>query len=342
MKSPLYPMFLAAFIKIFAGVSQQAIVVAQHIMIGFVPLLIYKSSRIYTDKKNAFFASLLFMLHISYFYYPNVIEATNLFVPIFAVYFYLLLLARTSQRYISLAITGGLLVLLQPTIIPVLIFSAVFLRKNLNWTSMLKIVLIISLMQLPWIYRNYASFDKFIPTKSPFWMNLYIGILPESQENSVSHYLGKETIQTIDSLKDKLNDVDMEIHYKHAFLSFWEKSPERYLEKVGNHLKYYWILPPRYIDNLSLPIIAVRLMPNIALLILTLLGLKRAYHKDKSVFWFIISILVYFSLVYSLTAAVNIRYKLDIEFLQVFLASFGLIFIVERNNIESKNNTQND
>jgi hypothetical protein len=136
--------------------------------------------------------------------------------------------------------------------------------------------------------------------------------------------------------------VDMEIHYKHAFLSFWEKSPERYLEKVGNHLKYYWILPPRYIDNLSLPIIAVRLMPNIALLILTLLGLKRAYHKDKSVFWFIISILVYFSLVYSLTAAVNIRYKLDIEFLQVFLASFGLIFIVERNNIESKNNTQND
>ncbi len=324
IKSPLYPLFLSGILSISGSLGEWAIVIVQHILMGLVPLIMYKTAKLLTDEKRAFFAGLLFLVHFSYFYYPNVIEITNFFVPLLAVFIYQMLKSKESGKYLLLGIISGLLVLLQPTIILVLLLSAIMLFKRMGISKIFKIILIISIMQAPWIYRNYVAFDKFIPTKSPFWMNLYIGILPESQEQGTVKYLDRSVISEIDSLKDKLNDVDMEAYYKKAFMSFWDNRAELFTGKVINHLKYYWYLPPRYIDNFSFPIFIVRVIPNVILLLLMFLGLIRALKENREFAFFVISILFYYTLLFSLTAAVNIRYKLDIEFLQMYLAMYIL------------------
>ncbi len=324
MKSPLYPMSLACIIYMFGSVSELVIVIIQHIMIGCVPILIFRTAKKITDEKKSFFAAVLLLGHLSYFYYPNVIESTNLFIPLFALFIYQLVKSRESGGYIFLSIIAGFLVLLQPTVIPVLLMSAMFAYRGLGLSKIIQVVLIISLMQAPWIYRNYSTFDKFIPTKSPFWMNLYIGILPESQEEGTKSYLDASVIARIDSLKDAVNDVKMEKHYKEAFMSFWDTKSGLFPQKVLDHIKYYWYLPPRYIDHPDLSILAVRVLPNVILFVLLILGLKEAWKVNKSFTLLTLSILLYYTLIYSLTAAVNIRYKLDIEFLEIFIAMYAL------------------
>ncbi len=324
MKSPLYPMFLAGIIYLFGSLSELVVVILQHIMLGVVTILIFKTAQKFTDAKKSFFAAVLLLSHLSYFYYPNVIEATNLFVPLFALFIYQLVKSRKSGSYIFLSIIAGFLVLLQPTVIPILVLSAMFAYQRLGLSKIIQVVLIISVMQAPWIYRNYSTFDKFIPTKSPFWMNLYIGILPESQEEGTKPYLDASVISRIDSLKDSVNDVKMERHYKEAFMSFWDTKSGLFPQKVLNHIKYYWHLPPRYIDHPNLSILAVRVLPNLVLFILMIFGLKQAWKVNKSFTLLTLSILLYYTLIYSLTAAVNIRYKLDIEFLEIFIAMYAL------------------
>ncbi len=324
MKSPLYPVLLSSILAISGTPGEWIIVILQHILMGLVPIVLFKTARLFVNERRAFFAGCLFLLHMSYFYYPNVIEITNVFVPLLSLFLYQLLKSRDSGKFILLAFLSGLLVLLQPTIIPVLLMSAILIYKRLGLSKILQIALIISIMQTPWIYRNYNTFDKFIPTKSPFWMNLYIGILPESQESAIDAYLSNETISEIDSLKDRLNDIEMEPHYKRAFMSFWDEKSNLFTEKVINHAKYYWFLPPRYIDNPGLSIIVVRVLPNILLICLMLFALKRAFKENKSLTVFLLATILFYTTLYSLTAAVNIRYKLDVEFLQMFIAMYAL------------------
>lgn len=53
-------------------------------------------------------------------------------------------------------------------------------------------------------------------------------------------------------------------------------------------------------------------------------ALKRAFKENKSLTVFLLATILFYTTLYSLTAAVNIRYKLDVEFLQMFIAMYAL------------------
>ncbi len=74
IKVPVYPLFLSIFIKLFGTSAKFWIVFFQQIIIGLVPLLLFFLSNRTNIKNQIRIASLLFLFHPSYFYYPMVIE----------------------------------------------------------------------------------------------------------------------------------------------------------------------------------------------------------------------------------------------------------------------------
>jgi heme O synthase-like polyprenyltransferase len=75
--------------------------------------------------------------------------------------------------------------------------------------------------------------------------------------------------------------------------------------------------------------IAIRKIPVVILNILTLIGLFYMFKKDKTQALIIVLVLLSFTLVYGVTTNANIRYKLDIEWLQLIPASYFLLKIIK-------------
>lgn len=90
-KLPIYPLFLSLFIYLFPKNASDVIIVIQHFFYFIIPLIIIFISRILNKEKIGIITSYLFIFSPAYFFYSNVIEATNIFIPILLVwvFFYL-------------------------------------------------------------------------------------------------------------------------------------------------------------------------------------------------------------------------------------------------------------
>jgi len=286
--------------------------------------------RILTKKNIFFIAGILFCLHPSYFYYPNVIEATNLTVPLvllvclFIVYF---IIHRPEQKagteyiyYSVLGILAGIIILTQPVFLPILIaiFIHLIYKKKTKFVVVSALLLILTLT--PWTIRNYSVFHKIIPTKSVFWMNFYGSMRDESVFNDKY----PDTKNRIDSLETRINDVELEKHYKSAFFTFVSENPIEYIQIVGKNIVRYWWVPARYKSNYSAGLFIIRVIPVLILNVLTLVGLYYLWKRRKNYAITVILVLLYFTLVYGLTHSSNIRFKLDIEWLQLLPVAFWL------------------
>lgn len=90
-KLPLYPLFLSFFIWLTGDYAKEFIVLSQHLIFFFVPILIISLFRIFQKEKHGLIAAYIFIFSPAYFFYSNVIEVTNLFVPIFLLWIYFFL-----------------------------------------------------------------------------------------------------------------------------------------------------------------------------------------------------------------------------------------------------------
>jgi hypothetical protein len=86
LKAPVYPLFLAVCVAAFGTYAQLAAALLQHCAIAFVPLLLARLGRVWNIEFLGCLSGFLFLLHPSYFYYPNVLEVTNLFIPLFLIW----------------------------------------------------------------------------------------------------------------------------------------------------------------------------------------------------------------------------------------------------------------
>lgn len=137
-------------------------------------------SKLFNAEKIGILTGFLFLLSPAYFYYSNIIEATNLFIPILLiwVYFYIKIYkGRYSSNYIYVlfSLVTAILFLTQIVVVPLAVLLIIYLliSKKVNFKSWIYIVVFSSVFYSPWIIRNYIVFDRFIPTKTPVWQNIY-------------------------------------------------------------------------------------------------------------------------------------------------------------------------
>ncbi len=324
LKAPVYPFFLSVFIWAFGDASKVAVALVQHALFAFLPMVFLRIGTALKMEALGKIAALMVLIHPSYLYYPTVIEATNLFVPLALCWCLLTLrLANASSKpfdFIFFGVFSGVVILTQPiALLPILTCIAIWFRTNAK-----SLVIIFIAMLLPigiWTARNWLVFEKVIPTKSPFYMNFYVGLLPEYTGLNQFEFLDLEKIQQLNSLQKVLDDVQMESHYKAAFLDAVKSKPLLYAQKTYWQAMLYWLFPPRYFENISLQFVVVRLLPVVVLNGLFVLGTIKMWRTRREIALSILLVLLYFTAVYALTHVANVRFKLDIEWLELFVCA---------------------
>jgi hypothetical protein len=187
------------------------------------------------------------------------------------------------------------------------------------------IILLIALTMSPWIYRNYNVFGSIVLTKSSIWLNIYVGIKAEEYGKLVNNPELLSRSHRIDSLDAKLNDVVMQKDYKSFVVDFVKEYPFDYLKSCVERSFQFWIIPSNYYKSFNIEFVILRVIPVLLLNILFIFGIFILWRQNKISVIIIVSILIYFTFIYSISHARNIRFKLDIEWLEFYCAAFVIL-----------------
>lgn len=317
LKTPVYPMFLIPFAAM-GDIGTIAASAMQHVLLFCGIIAFNRACELRFNNQFALFAGLCIALHPAYAYYPYVLETTSITVPLFMIWWYLSELQISVQRYSALLMILGFIIgLNQPILLPAIIAYQVLFAWPINTRRILEITLSAILVFAPWSIRNAMTFGQFIPLKSPMWMNVYEGMVPT---------LSTSDIAFIESSRIKYNDVQMEPLYKNIVIQHFNDSPSRFFDACIHRIQELWLIPDRYAHRImEFPILISRIFPQIVLLLgisASLYILVRHRHQfagQAGFLWVIIGTLTYVTLIYGLTQASNIRFKLDIEWLQIVL-----------------------
>jgi len=331
LKAPIYPLFLAGIITVFEQHAPLVAAIIQHCLLGIVPLLLARFARECKAEKLGLLTGFLFLIHPTYFYYPNVLEVTNLFVPLSLGWGILsvLMWRSSSVKYgVMWGITSGIMILTQPLSLPFVgVLCCAFAYKR-TYKILFVSLVACALVFAPWVTRNYIVFHKLIPTKSAFWMNFYVGWLPQNHGRSEFACLPDSTRHRIDSLVQIKNDVELEPEYKSAFLTTVAHNPSLFAQKIIWQAGVFWWIPNRYSSDTSLGFLIVRKLPVIVLNFAWCLSVVFIYKHHKRLALLSIMALLYFTCIYALTQTANIRFKLDIEWIELFAVAAFIHYLL--------------
>ena len=330
-KLPVYPFCMAIFIWLFGDNALFGLAIFQAILSFSIPILIYKTVRLFGLGKTGITAGFLFLLSPAYFLYPGNMEATNVFVPILLFWFYLYFriwfsLENKNLDFIIFGVVTAFLFLTQVVIVPLsgLMILALLIFKKANFKNFSYLVLTIVLLYSPWIIRNYYVFDKFVPSKTPTWQNIYYGFTENGQLLDDLKLISKERDHELYQTRDENSELVMEDIYKNEVKKVTHFEPHFFIKKAMSNFFCLWFVPPKYFDDNSLSVLLGRKMYVLVINLLTLISLIFIYRKSKIMFWFSLLFIANFSFPYMIGHANNIRFKLDFEWFQLILIAYLL------------------
>lgn len=327
LKAPVYPLFLAAVILAAPSSAEEtSCAIVQHVLIAFCPLLLFLLLTRYVPNRVAGLSAIILLFHPSYIVYPSTLESTNVFIPLSLVWLAAVhgVLAngrdadRSRVHAVLFGLASALLVLCQPLTLPIVVGTLILLARRSFPITVAAVFFV--LCWSPWIIRNAVVFHGFIPLKSPVWMNVAAGFDTRSHGMSDMTFLNPRDQARLDSVHHSGTDVTRETAYRELSVQAIGEHPAGFCLKTAAQAVRYWTFPPSY-DRawFGIPFILGRLVPVGFLGVMLLLSLRhrKAYPHVLSP---ILLILGYFTVVYALTHTSNIRFKLDVEWLQCVAA----------------------
>ena len=321
LKAPFYPLLLSTFIFIFGSLAKHFIITFNILLFTLAIFLFLRITRYLFKEHIAKLLTLALIIYPSFAYYNFKIESTAITIPLLIIQLYFFIDYHFKNKNLCcFSLSSAILFLHQPLS---LLFTLFYLFISRKKETILRTGLAIIILSSPWVYRNYITFDKLIITKSPAWMNIYVGMDPEVQGKDFG-LLDSSEILRINSVRVSMNDVKREVLYKEIVQSSIAESPDAYFKVVIHNIKQFWIIPQKYLNNLSMDLIFLRLFPSLLLNFLTVYSLIILYRRNKSLFVLYSLFFILYTLPYALTHASNIRFKLDIEWLQILILGFVL------------------
>ena len=316
LKTPVYPLFLLPF----ALLKEQGLPLAsavQHLLWFISVPMFMRACALRFNATFALLAGVIFALHPAYGYYPFVLESTALTVPLFIGYWYASELYHSKQEQpFSIMMLGWIVGLCQPILLPAIIMFQLFFSLKFKKSAFISLLMSALIVFTPWTIRNALTFHAFIPMKSPMWMNFYEGMTAS---------LNQSDIVFIESSRKNVNDVNMEPIYKQIVVKRVITHWDEYISQSLHRMKEFWLIPDRYANNMFEPRVLIsRVLPQVILLLTTLatcliIMTKGIHNNQKTIILLMIGTLLYVSLIYAMTQAANIRFKMDIEWLQIVL-----------------------
>lgn len=328
-KLPVYPFFISFFLWLLGSHALLGIAIAQALLSFFTPVILYKIVRMFGYEKVGILSGFLFLLSPAYFLYPGIIEASNIFISILLLWFYLYFriwfaIEVKTKDIVMLGTVTTLLFLTQVVIVPLscLMVLALLVFKKVDFRQFSYLVIITALLYSPWVIRNYVVFDKIVLSKTPAWQNIYYGFTENGQLMDDLKLISKERDHQIYQTRDEINEMEMEKIYKNEVERVTHGEPHYFIKKAASNFFCLWFVPPKYFYDNSLSVLFGRKIYVIMLNAFTLISLFFLYKKSKLLFWFSLLFFANFSFPYMIGHAANMRFKLDFEWYQLVLVAF--------------------
>ena len=342
--------FLIALVSLAFGTGSGLMVALKILcmLMGITTIyVVYKTIKLYTNKYIATIPC-LFFLAIDYIWMDNLILTETPYILLFSLLIYHTL--KLSQNlnnkdYILIVIYYILAVFIRPNIGIYPIFLVIFLLlKKYNFKLLMKQCLLAGIVLLmclvPWTYRNYKVFGKFIPLTygmgNPLLLGTYQGVgYPLDEEldyiKNVDEKMSKEMKYYLDNPMEKdymtkyysLEYDGMKAEYRmHEWWSRDKKSmliSYLYYKPIENFYNYFYWDTVLNISSDSLLIVR-----KIEIILFGISSLIILIDKKKFKEWLFL-ILVYGSQValYSYTFAFS-RYAITMFFLRYIIIGLGI------------------
>ena len=334
---PVYAYLLAFFLKV-AGLPA-AFLYLRLLQIGFslsLCLTIYLIGQKVFGRTAALWASLIFSLYIPFVYQTTFVWDTLLFSLELAVIVWLALSYdnRSVWQAVRLGLLLGFTVLTNSVILGVIPFILGYLffefRDELPriGKSLSVVLFCLFIVVAPWSIRNSLVFKAFVPVRTGFWLNLYLGnneaatgtvflrqgsLVPLKFKDGITRHFGP-MIPAIMSL----NEFQQDRYFKAKFYAFVFSRPFDFLRLLPVKFFYYlWFNP--FEERLPL-----REGQYLIVVLLALGGLYAALKEKKRVGLFLL-VMLPFILTYTLVGPFfNWKYRMPIEPYFIILAGYAV------------------
>jgi 4-amino-4-deoxy-L-arabinose transferase-like glycosyltransferase len=357
LRPPMYPIFIAAIYFIF-GSHKIPVYLAQIFLNGLISLLIYSLSlKIFDNRNSAFFASILFALHLptlvhAAIYYPEILFSFCLIITVS--YTYRAFNKPTITRFLILGFIIGVTALVKPVVqfLPIIIFPVLYSYLNTKkWRAIYLTAALITtfiITMTPWIIRNYIVYNTFIFCDTTGGLNLYTSNYILEMPDGYPEKVGPMLPMT-DEIKKMAFDKSIEwpqkdkIYYREA-MKMIKKHPWKMVKvTLVRVVNYFTGLKQRNIlYNIGYPsgmVISQRVnnlivfssaFINIIYLTLALIAViiysNKVFLKESL---FLIVLILYFTSIHSISNAFE-RYSVAIFPYVIIFAGHGLSQIISK------------
>ncbi|MCS6894646.1 MAG: glycosyltransferase family 39 protein [Bacteroidia bacterium] len=324
-KGPVYPFFLAFFIWLGADADNlwQAALV-QHLLLSWAPLLIYRLGVYIASPTIGLIAGLAFALHPSFVYYPNVLENTSIFIFLSLLWGLALFKLKKKFSWYGGAFLGvwwGIMWIEKPV---AFLPMGIALLWQLQLSVLLRLLPFALLPVGVWALRGYWTFGyptwtKTYAAQHTFaisWHPRFAATPAYTVSDSLAHYM-----DSIFILPEQVGGPAFAALGKSIVR---QQGTAKLIQRTLLHAVIFWWIPPRYWQDDSLRFWLVRKLPVILINSLFLVGLWYGLHRHKKLTGLILLTSLLFTIFYALNHVLNIRYRLDIEWLQLYVCAMAV------------------
>ena len=335
---PVYSYLLAFFIRLFKLPFAYLFVrILQACVCVSMAGMIYLIGGEVFNERSALSASFIYSIYLPFAYYSTVIWDTMIFALTISLIVWLALkfAGQNIFRAVLLGFLLGISVLINSVILAFVPFLFIYwlVRFKRNFANLLVIFSLMVLVILPWSVRNSMVFRAFVPIRTGFWFNLYLGNnkdatgtvflkqggqIPLDYNKGITYHFRP----MIKALKD-LNEFEQDAYFKQRFLDQVISNPGSFVSLLFKKAYYFLWFNPYEANNLFWA------FEYAFILIFAVFGFYEAYREKKRVGLFLL-LFIPFTLVYSLTGPFfNWKYRLPVEPYLIVLAGYGIFKLSE-------------
>lgn len=210
-----------------------------------------------------------------------------------------------TRDWVTFGLLGGFAALTEPVtlaIVPLLGLWTVYrrFRRSLSWKApMFAAGLAALAIMSPWLIRNYQLFHRFIPVRSGFGLELYIGNNGYS-ERWVNSSLHPNHNDAELSEYERVGEIAYMDHKLRQAKDYIRSHPAWFARMTVRRIVYmwtgYWSFDPNYLKDE--PLDPPNILVNTTLTVLGLIGLRRVFKRDFGLGTRFLIVLLFFPLTY--------------------------------------------
>lgn len=323
---PLYPYFVGGVFKLFgiySTASALVILAIQSITSALTCIPIFFIARRTFNLRVARIAGWTWTFFpYAIFISAATIWSTSLSALLLALAFWLTLQLEEGagwSAWLWLGLLGGVIGWTNPTILTLYPFFVVWVwlhlrRRGAGCIPQAAVAAAIAFLCIaPWFVRNYRVFGKMIPVRSNIGLHMYVG---NTLDTSTYWHPELDPPHSPVEMQEmvRMGEIAYMARKREQVFAFIHQHPGIYIWLVTKRIVYFWTgiwnLSPEFLKaDIGL---AMNIPICTAISVLTFVGLRRAFHLDRSTAWlYALGLLIYPLLYYMTTTELPYRHPLD-------------------------------